>query len=133
MQKNLREAFLKSNLLPEASLAFDVWRSVVLQEKRAARFKLWAFSFIGLVSFAGLLPIFKTLSSDLSRSGFYEYFSLIFSDSGSVIHFWKEFSLSLLESLPVISAILSLILIFTLFLSLKYALKQTGGHLSLSF
>lgn len=133
MEQKLVEAFHKIKYEPDASLAENVWRTIILRNKRTAQLKLWAFAATGIASLIGLVPAFKILSNDLSQSGFYEYFSLIFSDSGSIISYWKEFILSLAESLPIASIIFTLSLIFVFFLSLRYAMKQINKvQLSLS-
>jgi hypothetical protein len=75
-----------------------------------------------------LVPTFKILLADLTRSGFYEYFSLLFSDTGSIISYWKEFTFSIAESLPIISIISVLSLLFVCFLSLKYLIKQINKN-----
>jgi len=126
MQDRLTKAFQKARYEEDSNLTQEVWRAIVLHDKCIARVKLWAFSAVGFFSLAGLVPTFKVLSTDLAQSGFYEYFSLIFSDSGLILSIWREFVFSLIESLPVLSIILSLTLIFIFFLSLKYAMKQIG-------
>jgi hypothetical protein len=133
MEENLRKALQKANINPKENLADIVWQAVLTRERNIARIRLAIFSFIGIVSLMGLVPISKTLLNDFSQSGFYEYLSLAFSDSGAMITYWKEFSLLLAESLPAISIIFLFTLIFIFFLSLKYAIKEiTRGQLSLS-
>jgi hypothetical protein len=124
MKANLKDIFQKAKYEPDANLAFSVWQTLIIQEKRMNKFKLWSFSFIGLISFVGLIPTFQILLSNLSHSGFYEYFSLIFSDGGTMLSYWKELSLSLAESLPTMSIIFTLSMLFVCFLSLKYIFKQ---------
>jgi hypothetical protein len=106
----------------------------VLREKHLTLIKLWSFVAMGVFSFIGLIPALKILSNDFTQSGFYEYLSLIFSSSGSIITYWKDFLLLLAESLPVISIISLCTLIFIFFLSAKYAMKQIiKSQLTLSF
>jgi hypothetical protein len=124
MQNKLIKIFKKARYEPEPDLSRAVWSAILLRDKHKARFKLWAFAFTGLASLAGLVPVLKILSNDLTRSGFYEYFSLIFSDTSSILSFWKEFTFSLSESLPVMSIIFTLSLLFVCFLSARYLIKQ---------
>lgn len=133
MEQKLVKAFKAIRYEINSDLSENIWQAIVLRDRRIARIKLWTFSIIGLVSFIGLIPVLKIMLSDLTQSGFYEYLSLIFS-SGSIITYWKDFLLLLAESLPVISIISSLTLIFIFFLSIRYALKQIiKGQLMLSF
>jgi hypothetical protein len=124
MKPNLKDIFQKAKYEPDVNLAFSVWQTLMMQEKRADKFKLWSFSFIGILSFVTLIPTLEQLFSDLTHSGFYEYFSLIFSDGGAMLSHWKEFYFSLVESLPIMSIIFTLSVLFVCFLSLKYVFKQ---------
>jgi hypothetical protein len=128
MEQKLIKVFQKAKYEPGANLAENVWLAIVLREKRIARFKLWAFSIMGIVSLAGLIPAFNILLSDLAQSSFYEYFSLLFGGGGAVFSYWKELTLSLAESLPSASIIFVLSLIFIFFLSLRYAVKQINKN-----
>jgi len=133
VEQKLAKAFQAIRYEINSDLSENIWQAIVLRDRHIARIKLWAFSIIGLVSFIGLIPVLKIMLSDLTQSGFYEYLSLIFS-SGSIITYWKDFLLLIAESLPVISIISSLTLIFIFFLSIRYALKQIiKGQLMLSF
>ena len=127
MQNKLTKVFQKAKYKEDSGLARNVWQKIVLREKRNTLLKLWTFVLMGVASFIGLMPALKVLSSNLTQSGFYEYFSLIFSDSGSIISYWKEFAFSLVESLPLTSIILTLSLIFFFFLSIRYIMKQINN------
>jgi hypothetical protein len=128
MEQKLIKIFQKAKYESDANSADKIWRAIVMRDERTARVKLWAFSLAGIISFAGLVPAFKILSSDFAQSGFYDYFSLLFGSNGSIISYWKELAFSLLESLPAISIILTLSLVFICFLSLRYLMKQVGRH-----
>jgi hypothetical protein len=126
MEDKLIKIFQKAKYEPDYDLTRIVWSTIIIRDKRNSRFKLWIFSFVGFASLVEMVPTFKILFTDLTRSGFYEYFSLIFSDTGSIISYWKEFVFSLAESLPVFSIISALSLLFICFLSLRYLMKQIG-------
>ncbi|OGI60309.1 hypothetical protein A2641_01125 [Candidatus Nomurabacteria bacterium RIFCSPHIGHO2_01_FULL_37_25] len=133
IKENLKNAFLKGSLLPEANLADDIWKAVIKRNQRIVYSKLITLSLTGFVSLYSLAPAFRMLALDFSQSGFYEYLSLTFSSGGSIVAYWKDFLLLLAESLPVMSILLFLMLVFVFFLSLKYAIKQiVKGQLSLS-
>jgi len=124
MQDKLTKVFQKAKYNESSILAENVWNTIVAREKRNTQTKFWAFFSLGATSLAGLVPVFKVLSNDLSQSGFYEYSSLIFSDTGLMLSYWKELSFSLAESLPITSIVFTLSLLFIVFLSIKYVLKQ---------
>lgn len=124
MEPKLTEAFNKIRYQSEDDFADQVWNKIVARDHKAAMFKLYVFSFAGICSFLALIPASKLLLNDFSKSGFYEYFSLALSNSGSINSYWREFMFTILESLPLQSIVLSLSLIFFFFLSIKYIAKQ---------
>ena len=128
MDNKLQKIFKKTSYEPEPELAQMVWSAIIARDEKATNLKLWAFAFMGLTSLSGLVFTFKTLFTDMARSGFYEYFSLLFSDTGSILSYWKEFTFSLAESLPIISILCVLSLLLVSFLSLKYLMKQINRN-----
>ncbi len=133
MEKELKKLFLNAKLEGNVNLAQNIWNSIAARNKRIARLKLWAFSSVSLASLIGFIPAWHLLSNDLAQSGIYEYLSLAFSNGSPFFAYWKEFVLSIAESLPTISITLSLSLVFIFFLSLKFATKQIiRGQLILS-
>src|SRR5882724_3294214 len=121
MEQKLAKIFKSIRYRPESDRTEEIWQAIVSYEKRTTRFKLLFFSFFGFVSLIALVPAVGKLLSDFSQSGFYEYLSLAFSNSGSVITYWKDFVSLLAESLPVLSIVLLLGLIFVFLISAKYA------------
>ena len=133
MKHNLTTIFQKAKYEPSTDLAENIWQTIMRRNKRQIQFRLWAFACLGIASLGGLVPVFKMLLGDLTQSGFYEYFSLIFSDGGSIVSYWKELVLSLAESLPVMSIIFALSLVFVFFLSMRFLMKQINrDHLILA-
>lgn len=131
MEKELTKIFHKAKYEEEHDLAENVWSKLVARNKKIIRIKLWVFSVIGLTSLAGLIPAWNMLTSNLSQSGFYEYVSLAFSSTDSLISYWKEFVFSIAESLPTMSIAISLSLVFVFFLSFRYVIKQIINNNSL--
>lgn len=123
MRENLKKAFDKVKCQPESGLAQHIYQEITLRGKRIVRLKLCFFSFIGVISLVGLVPILKILISDFIQSGFYEYISLVFSRT-VLSSSWRELIYSIAESLPATSLILSFGIIFVFFLSLRFVLKQ---------
>ncbi|MFZ2072572.1 MAG: hypothetical protein WA101_02060 [Minisyncoccia bacterium] len=123
MEENIKKAFYKIKYAPEPNLTQHICKKIELRDKHFTNIKLYVFSFIGIISFVGLIPAFKMLISDFTQSGFYEYLSLILS-SGALSSSWKELVYSIAESLPTVSLLLSFGSIFIFFLSLHFILKQ---------
>ncbi|HWA32078.1 MAG TPA: hypothetical protein VG694_01340 [Candidatus Paceibacterota bacterium] len=87
--------------------------------------RLWAFSATGMLSLVVLVPAVASLLGDFAKSGFYDYFSLLFSGAG-VGSYWKDFVASLADSLPTANIIYTLALSLVFALSIKYALRQAA-------
>jgi len=124
MEKDLKKAFQNMTFEPKESLGDDIWLNIIAREKRSTRVKLYIFSVVSFLSVLGLIPALEALFNQFTQSGFYEYFSLIFSSGSNLFSYWKELVLSLAESLPIMNIIFSFSLVFIFLLSLRYVLKQ---------
>lgn len=93
------------------------------QTKRAKR-RLAVFSLTLVASLAAFFPVCQFVWQDISQSGFMDFVSLLFSDSGLVLAYWQNFVLALLEVLPVISLALFLIVSAVFMESLKLLAKN---------
>jgi hypothetical protein len=69
---------------------------------------------LSLAAITALIPSWFIAQSEIYQSGFSQFLSLLLSDTNIITTFWKEFSLSLLESFPVggTVAVLGSVLIF---------------------
>lgn len=94
-------------------------------EKQAAqvrrRFILGSF-FLVLCS-AVCIPAWQSFKNEAINSGFSDYLALGWDDLGSAMHSWQNFVLSLLETLPVVSAVELLTTALMMLLSLRFAAK----------
>ena len=133
MQDKLTKLFKNANYEPKSDLAFSIFNKIITRDKNMAKLRLWAGVFTGIASLSALIPVFQMLLNDLAHSGFYEYFSLIFSDGGLMFSYWREFTLSLAESLPTMSIIFTLSLVFIFLLSFRYVIKQISKNQFISF
>ena len=104
--------------LPE-TLRERVLAGVKQEERRRARVYLAVSGFATLLSLTGIvLAGFYTVQG-LYQSSFYEYLSLALSDTDVVLTYWKEFTLSLVESAPFLGITASLIACGALFASVR--------------
>ena len=78
------------------------------EEKKMTRIRIFVFGGSSVASFVFSLWAIIYLVKNLKESGFWQYFSLIFSENGAILSYWRELSLSLVESLPVVSLIIFL-------------------------
>lgn len=91
------------------------------KEQRLAsiRRRLILYALITGVSFAGFVSAVNLTRNDLLSSGFLQFVLLIFSDFKIVASYSQNYFMSLLESFPATSLLLSLTTIFILLMSLK--------------
>ena len=115
---------LKPALTPTG--LFDQVVSRLGREQRllSLRRRIALFTVSAVFSALALLPAGQAVWSGLSESGFTHFFSLIFSDAQIVLVYWQSFTLSLLESLPVVILISFFAVILVFLESLKSLTKD---------
>ena len=90
---------------PPLDLEASILRKISTARTKAARIH---FAFLSTISLLSLWGIFQTgisLWKSFSQTGFYDYLSLVMSDGATLTTYWKEFALSLMESLPLVGLI----------------------------
>jgi hypothetical protein len=126
-----------SLLQPSTDLAERVAQRISRYERRRAASRLGFGVVATLASCAALVPTVGLFWRELSNSAFISYLTLAWTDSGAVFSAWREFSLLLMESLPVLSLALVLASILALIGSLRagitsarsFAARPTHSHL----
>lgn len=105
---------------------FDRIMSRIRAERRllTIRRRLTLFSAIIIASAVAFVPVYQMVQAGFAESGFNEFFSLIFSDTGIVMAYWQNFILSLLETLPIMNIILLLALALIFLETFKYLVKD---------
>lgn len=132
MEQNVDKIFKEIRKYPNETLSDSIWCAIVARESREYKIKSWGYTFIGLISLIVCIISVRDLVTKISTSGLYEYASLAFSDIGSISMYWKEFMLSLADSLPVTSIVFSLGTILVLFVSVQRGTRQFRNQLSLA-
>jgi hypothetical protein len=119
---------------PCAELHQRILSLIKKRQVRIARTITVAMGFLSALSLTGLVFAIQYTAAELSHSGFFQYFSLLFSDSSTVVSLWREFALSLADSLPVVGIIIVLSAAAALFASIKgliknnFRIKQNYGY-----
>jgi len=116
---------------PPQGLYRVIHTRIAALERRAARVRLIAFGAVALTCALVLVPVMQYTLQQFAASGFDEYLSLLFADNGVALSYWREFGLSLVESLPSLALLLLLPLCAALWWSLKRAWR--GAHGAFSF
>jgi len=88
-------------------------------EYRQARNFLVLSAVTGTMSLAGIVGSVWYLAATLTQTSFYHYLSLVFTDADLVLPYWKEFVLSLAETLPLFGITLILVGVVAFLLSLR--------------
>jgi hypothetical protein len=91
---------------------------------RLARIRAGLSACIALASFAVLVPVVQYTAEQLYASGFYDYASLFMSDRGLVFTYWREFGLSLVESLPSVALLVLIPIAVALLWSVSRLIKN---------
>lgn len=101
--------------VPSTELYVKVLSRINDVQVRGARIRV-LLSGLGLIGALSLMFFaYNYTITELAGSGFTNYFSLLFSDADALVLYWKEFGLTLLESLPLFGvSILILSVLFCL-------------------
>ena len=125
MDNTFKTLFLKAKE-PEfpASLHAHIMEAVRAAAIRQARLRAAAWSAVAFLSGAGLVPVFAYVMQMFAHSGFFQYFSLVFSDGGTVLSLWQEFAVLLSETFPFAQAAAFLALVIVCLVSLRAAARS---------
>lgn len=100
-------------------------RLAIEQRLRQEKHQLVMLSGAALVlSFVAFFT-WQSFYNQAQSSGFIQYLSLLYYDFGSLTIYWRDLSLSLLESLPVIAAIKLSVLFVAVFYCFKSMIKYS--------
>lgn len=124
------KSYKKFEIEPPPEL-FEKIVSRIQKEKRlaSARQKIFIFSAGLFWSLVAFIPSYQIVRAELMQSGFFQFFSLIFSDLSVVVVYWQSFAFTLMESLPIMSLLAFFLVLFILFESAKHLTKNIKSAL----
>jgi len=102
-----------------------VFARISREEVRLARIKIAFFAPLMLASAVGAGLSLYFIANQVVASGFLQYLSILFSDSGAVFAYWREFSMTLVEHAPLLGLVLFSGALFTFLESLRVTIKNT--------
>lgn len=129
MDENLSKMFKQAYIHTESRLSDDVWRVIQAKQAKDSKIQSLIYSFMGILSFGSFIFIILSLKNQLSSSGFFHYASLVFSDGSLLTLYWREYLLSLADSLPIASLGASVFLLFSILISIKKVIGQYKSQL----
>ncbi len=103
MNNNLSKLFKQAYSHPKTGLSDEIWRNIELRQNQTLKLKYISYGFTSIISLFGFILVALSVKENFVSSGFSEYFSLAFSDGSMLSMYWKEYLLSLAESIPVAS------------------------------
>ena len=115
-------------LKPKSELCDKILNQIALRQNLEARF--W-YIILGTISLGSLLSMLLALQytfQELYLSNFYQYMSIIMTDGINLTSFFKEFVLSLTESIPLFGLTVLLSTTFILLYSIKLATEKRGAQ-----
>ncbi|MBP6859215.1 MAG: hypothetical protein KBC69_01150 [Candidatus Magasanikbacteria bacterium] len=112
-EKAIQEAIAeRSAVIPPPFLSAQIM-SVIAKKRRFYAFvRLGIFSLFSICSSVGSVLILRVEWPSIAQSEAAQLLSLLFSDFSVIVEYWREYVLSLLESLPLISMILIAVFIW---------------------
>lgn len=118
---------------PPARLRTNILMRIGQEERHRAKIFLSVFAPIVLLSIVGSVLSLRYVLEGFYQSSFYSYFSLLLSDPDIVFMYWREFALSLTDTIPFTGITLSLIAIAIFLVSLKSLVNNLRGGFNLKF
>ncbi|TSA45279.1 hypothetical protein D4R51_02130 [bacterium] len=128
MTQNIKNLFQNlKNIEPSRGLEGKILKAIVLEKSLAIRKKLM-FARAGLaISFGALFYVLAVFGKALLESDFWNLAKLTFSDTGIIAGHVGDYSVSLLETLPVLEIFAMLVPVFAVMMLLSYYFKFTNN------
>lgn len=125
MGKNIYKINKISQTRPPKAL-FEIVSKRISQERKLKQLKRRLFFYTLAFTFSLILCLISLFwsKSQFSKSGFFEYLSLIYFDFNIVLTYWQDFALTLLEILPI-SGLVSVLLVGVVSYYLGQKLKES--------
>jgi hypothetical protein len=106
------------SIQPNIGLSEAILGVIEKKKRFYALIKLVIFSLTSIISLIGLYFIWQTEGAIIINSEAGQLLSLLFSDTAIVLSMWREYLLSLTESLPIVSIVLVSVFIWAFCASL---------------
>lgn len=129
MTQNLQKIFKNlKNIEPSRGLEGKIFKAISLENSRKVARKLM-FARAGLaVSFGALAYTLFVFGKTFLESDFWNLLKLTLSDTGTIAGHFGDFSISLLETLPVLEIFAVLVPVFAVMLMLSWYFKFSNNN-----
>lgn len=120
MDKKIDNLFKQlKNVEPSRGLEGRILRSIAAKQGWREKRRLIFADALGLFSIGSFVFVLLNFWEGISSSSFWNLSALMFSDTGAVLSFWKDFLFSLLETFPAVHFAAILAPVLLLMVSLK--------------
>lgn len=113
-----------SQIEPKKELYYFILAKIEAKKRMSAKIRLMLFGGMAVISAVSSVPSIAFLVNEFNQSGFFKYVSLVFSDGQSLVTYWKEFSVILIEAMPAFWMATTLTLTLLFFWSVSSAFKS---------
>ncbi len=124
MDKNLSKALKNAKKISETGLSESIWRAIQAKQEKYIKIQSLVYGITGILSLGGFVFMSLSFAKELSSFGFYQYVSIAFGGDGLFLNYWKEYLLSLADSLPVASFGALLFLLVSTLVSFRKVIHQ---------
>jgi len=117
------------NKLQNLELPPGLFEKIVLAIKKEKEFQktkrlLFSFLFLSIVSIAAMPFSFGMLMNQLKNSGIFYFVSATIGEFGTFVILWQDFTLAILESLPIVEIIFFTTNLIIFFFAVRFFLNQ---------
>ena len=99
---------LFSVIEPSDVLKKNILDKIEREETKKAMYKIVFSSLLSLLSVSTLVIFVTSIIKDTYQSGLYDYLLLMISDGSSLLSYWQAYSMSIIESLPILQITVAL-------------------------
>ncbi len=109
---------------PPYDLEDCIFRAITAKERFTNKLNLAIQSILAVISFVAFFPLGTAVAQAFSNSSFSQYVALLFSGDSTLLTYWQELTISIFESLPVLSLTLFLSVSIVFIYSITRAYKN---------
>lgn len=132
MDENLSKLLKQAKNHPGTGLPDDIWHSIQTKQTKSLKIQSLVYGIAGILSLGGFVFMSIYVVKEFISSGFFQYVSVAFSGGGLFATYWKEYLLTLADSLPVASLGAMLFLLVSMLISFRKVVHQFKNKLLVS-
>lgn len=132
MDENLSKLLKQAKNYSGTGLPDDIWRSIQTKQTKSLKIQSLVYGIAGILSLGGFVFMSIYVVKEFISSGFFQYVSVAFSGGGLFATYWKEYLLTLADSLPVASLGAMLFLLVSMLISFRKVVHQFKNKLLVS-